>query len=202
MTTPSYWEVAKTHLSEQDPVLAKIIANHGGELQSRGDAFTTLARSIVGQQISVKAAASVWSKYEQAVAQVVPHQTLKLTEDDLRACGFSRQKVKYLHGVAAAFVEDRLSIDAWHAWEDEEVIAELIQLPGVGRWTAEMFLMFHLLRPDVLPVGDLGLVNAFVKYYDQPKDKIMAHAAQYWAPYKSVATWYLWRSLDPEPVAY
>ena len=201
MSHPVYWEEAKAQLSAEDGVLGGIIQKYNGTLQTRGDAFTTLARSIVGQQISVKAAASVWGKFETAAGEMQPQAVLKLNEDDLRGCGLSRQKVKYLTGIARGFEEGIVHPGLWQEMDDEAIIAELTKLPGIGRWTAEMFLIFHLLRPDVLPLGDLGVLKAFEVHYDQPREKLEKHA-RIWQPYRTVASWYLWRSLDPEPVAY
>jgi DNA-3-methyladenine glycosylase II len=205
MTTlrcPPYWEEAKTYLSRVDPVLGQVIVSYQGEegLVNRGDAFGTLIRAIVGQQISVKAADSVWNKLTQAFP-IEPAPLVDAEFDSLRACGLSRQKVKYIQGIGAAFHEQTIHPGRWQEWPDDEIMAELVSLPGIGRWTADMFLIFHLLRPDVLPVGDLGLLKGFEKTYRQDREKVENHA-DIWRPYRTVATWYLWRSLDPVAVAY
>jgi DNA-3-methyladenine glycosylase II len=214
MASPAYWPAACNHLAQADAVLLGLIqAYPGSVVRSRGAALETLQRAIVGQQISVKAADSVWHKCVSALGHPNdPATWLKLNEGDLRACGLSGQKVRYVRGIAQAFGEGRLHPHKWPHMEDAEVQAELVALPGVGVWTAEMFLMFHLTRPDVLPLGDIGLINAFKKYYGAnwktPTDlkgwqgRIQRHAAKHWAPYRSVATWYLWRSLDPHEVEY
>ncbi|MFZ2620692.1 MAG: DNA-3-methyladenine glycosylase 2 family protein [Alphaproteobacteria bacterium] len=200
---PAYWDEAKITLAQADPVLGGIMAHyHGTEgLTNRGNAFETLVRAVVGQQISVKAADSVWGKLSGAV-EIAPPALMAATVEQLRGCGLSGQKVKYIQGIAAAFAEEKIHPAKWQSWDDAAIMAELIGLPGIGRWTAEMFVMFHLLRPNVLPLADLGLVKAFEMHYQQPRTALAAHAERYWQPYCTVATWYLWRSLDPVPVAY
>ena len=199
---PHYWEEAKAALSEADPVMQNIIANYHGEegLQNRGNAFETLCRAIVGQQISVKAADSVWAKF-MALGKLSPEWLAEQEAEYLRTAGLSRPKVKYLKGIAEGFVNGTVHPKLWAEWNDEEIITELVKLPGIGRWTAEMFLIFHLLRPDVLPLADLGLLKGFEVNYAKPREELPAFSAQ-WQPYRTVATWYLWRSLDPVPVAY
>lgn len=214
MMSPPYWPQACTHLAAHDTVLAQLIAQFPASVvKSRGAALETLQRAIVGQQISVKAADSVWAKCTACVGQPNdPAAWLAQTDDALRACGLSGQKVRYVRGIAQAFGEGRLHPHRWPHLPDEAVLAELVALPGVGVWTAEMFLMFHLTRPNVLPLGDLGLINAFKKHYGAqwktPTDmkgwqgRLNRYAAKHWEPYRSVATWYLWRSLDPHEVGY
>lgn len=202
---PHYWNEAKAFLTENDPLLAPVITTYPGELlQSRGDGFQTLARSIIGQQISVAAADSVWRKFEAQVQTVAPEQVMQQEEEQLRSAGLSRSKVVYLKDLARHFLENPRFMELNHL-EDEEIIRLLTGIHGIGRWTAEMFLIFHLMRPDVLPVADLGLQKAVWKRYfngeKQPLSALTALGAQ-WKPYRSVATWYLWRSLDPIPVAY
>lgn len=195
--TPPYWNKAKKHLSKADPVLAKIIANYPREMQIRkNSAFHTLARAIVGQQISVKAADSVWAKLE-ALCAIEPSSILLANEADLRACGLSGRKVEYVKNIAEFFASHS---GVWHD-DDEEVITELVRIKGVGRWTAEMFLMFHLQRADILPLADIGLLKAVEKHYGVERSKT-TEVAEAWRPYRSVATWYMWRSLDPVPVEY
>ena len=203
---PPYWADACKHLMKRDRVMKKLIPKFpGATLQSRGDAFTTLARSIVGQQISVKAAQSVWERFEKLPVQMVPANVLKLKVDDMRAAGLSARKVEYLVDLALHFDNGALHVDQWTGMDDDAIIAELIAIRGVGRWTAEMFLIFHLLRPNVLPLDDVGLINGISRAYfsDEPVSRSDAReVAAAWAPYCSVATWYIWRSLDPLPVAY
>ena len=174
-------------------------------LQPRDDAFFSLARSIVGQQISVKAAASVWAKFEQEVGEVSPRAVATKNEDTLRGCGLSRAKARYVLSLAEHFIDGRLRDSSWGEMDDEAVIEDLIQVKGIGRWTAEMFLMFHLLRPDVLPMGDLGLQRAIGNDYldgARPTEAQMIAIAEPWRPFRSAATWFLWRGLDAVPVNY
>ena len=174
-------------------------------LASRGDPFVTLARSIVGQQISVKAAQSVWNRLACAVPVVAPGEIARLRLQRLRRCGLSARKSEYLRDLARRFADGEIRAERWPEMDDEAVIAELVAVRGIGRWTAEMALMFSLLRPDVLPVGDLGLRRAAsLAYFDGEEvvaDELRAFGAR-WAPWRSVATWYLWRSLEPVPVEY
>ena len=206
MTTPRYWQQATRELSERDPVIRRIAGlSPGLALRSRGDAFSTLARSIVGQQISVKAAESVWRKFAGAVPAVRPEIVHAHDSDALRACGLSRSKVAYLQDLARHFVDNRLNVTLWKRMSDDELIAELTQVRGIGRWTAEMFLIFYMTRPDVLPVDDIGLQRAMSLHYNRgrPLSKLkMNSIARRWLPWRSVATWYMWRSLDPVPVEY
>ena len=204
--TPDYWAEACAHLAKRDRVMKRLIPRFGDAcLQSRGDAFVTLARSIVGQQISVKAAQSVWNRFEALPRRLAPAQVLKLKVDDMRAAGLSARKVEYLVDLALHFDSGRIHVDQWQAMDDEAIIAELVAIRGIGRWTAEMFLMFHLLRPDVLPLDDLGLIKGIsLNYFSgEPVSRSEAReVAEAWAPWRSVATWYMWRSLEPTPVAY
>jgi len=203
---PEYWQRAKRTLARRDEILARIIRRHPRiALESRGDAFRTLARSIVGQQISVKAAQSVWARLADAVPPLTPEAVLGLRTRRLRACGLSGRKCEYVRDLASHFVGGTIHVQRWPEMDDEAVIAELIQVRGIGRWTAEMFLIFCLLRPNVLPVDDLGLQRAASLHYfdgsDVDADRLRALGAR-WEPWRSVATWYLWRSLDPVPVEY
>jgi DNA-3-methyladenine glycosylase II len=191
---------------KRDRVMKKLIPQHTGvSLESRGDAFVTLARSIVGQQISVKAAQSVWDRFALLPKKMVPAQVLKLKVDDMRGAGLSARKVEYLVDLALHFANDQVHVNAWADMDDEAIIAELIAIRGIGRWTAEMFLIFHLMRPNVLPLDDVGLQNGISRCYfsGEPVSRSeIREVAASWAPYCSVATWYIWRSLDPAPVAY
>ncbi|BCL75021.1 hypothetical protein JHS3_07570 [Jeongeupia sp. HS-3] len=203
---PAYWGEACARLSAADPVLARLIAAYPGiSLEGRGDVFMTLARSIVGQQISVKAADSIWQRFESCVIDVRSDQVLAAPVEALRGCGLSQRKVEYLKDLALHEAEGRLASGRLMAMDDEAIIAELTSIRGIGRWTAEMFLMFHLLRPDVLPLDDIGLIKAVARFYHdderRPRGDIKA-LAQRWAPWRSVATWYLWRGLEPLPVSY
>jgi DNA-3-methyladenine glycosylase II len=208
--TPDYWDDACRHLSKRDRVMRKLIPQFGeGRLQSRGDAFTTLARSIVGQQISVKAAQAVWDRFAALVTgpstRIPPAQVLELATDDLRAAGLSARKVEYLRDLASHFDSGAVHVRQWSLMDDEAIIEELVAIRGIGRWTAEMFLIFHLMRPNVLPLDDLGLLKGISLNYFSGEPVSRAEAREVgeaWAPFRSVATWYIWRSLDPLPVEY
>jgi DNA-3-methyladenine glycosylase II len=204
--TPAYWKRATRELGAADPVMGALIVQYKGlTMASRGDAFQTLARSIIGQQISVKAAQSVWERFAVAVGDVRPQQVLKLSETQLRGCGLSGQKVKYLRDLSERFAGGVIDVARWHKMDDETLIEDLTQVKGIGRWTAEMFLMFYLTRPDVFPIGDLGLQRAMSLHYNKGcplPDRRIAALGKLWSPWRSVATWYLWRSLDPIPVEY
>jgi DNA-3-methyladenine glycosylase II len=204
--TPEYWAQACAHLARKDRVMKKLIPQFGDAiLESRGDAFVTLARSIVGQQISVKAAQTVWDRFAALSRKLTPAGVLKLKVDDMRTAGLSARKVEYLVDLALHFDSGALHVKGWHDMDDEAIIAELVAIRGIGRWTAEMFLMFHLMRPNVLPLDDIGLINGISRNYfsGEPVSRSdVREVAQAWAPYCTVATWYIWRSLDPLPVAY
>jgi DNA-3-methyladenine glycosylase II len=201
-----YWIRAKRALAQADPVLARIIRAHPRiALEPRGEPFHTLARSIVSQQISVKAAASIWARVCAVAPRMRPEEIADARLAKLRTCGLSTRKAEYLGDLARHFVAGTLHPTAWEHLDDEAVIAELVQVRGIGRWTAEMFLMFNLLRPDVLPIADLGLQRAICLHYYKGRKvslRTMRRTASAWAPWRSVATWYLWRSLDPLPVEY
>lgn len=203
---PPYWDDARKHLMKKDRVMKRLIPQFGDScLQTRGDAFITLARSIVGQQISVKAAQTVWDRFAVLPKKVTAANVLKLKVDDMRAAGLSARKVEYLVDLALHFDNGAVHVKAWETMDDEAIIAELVAIRGIGRWTAEMFLIFHLMRPNVLPLDDVGLISGISKSYfsgDVVSRSDAREVAAAWAPYCSVATWYIWRSLDPLPVAY
>jgi DNA-3-methyladenine glycosylase II len=174
-------------------------------LARRGEPFLTLARAIVGQQISVKAAQSVWDRVVACASVVSPEAILLRKPAELRACGLSDRKTEYIVDLAQRFARGLVHPQHWHEMSDEEVIAELVRVRGIGRWTAEMFLIFNLLRPDVLPLDDLGLQKGIrIAYFARRKVALgaMRKLGETWRPWRSVATWYLWRSLDPLPVEY
>jgi len=206
VVTPDYWAQACQHLVKKDRVMKRLIPQFGDAcLQSRGDAFVTLARSIVGQQISVKAAQTVWDRFAALPKKMTPALVLKLKVDDMRAAGLSVRKVEYLVDLALHFSSGVVQEKQWADMEDEAIIDELVAIRGIGRWTAEMFLMFYLMRPNVLPLDDVGLINGISRNYfsGEPVSRSDAReVAQAWKPYCTVATWYIWRSLDPVPVAY
>lgn len=208
---PEYWAEAVEKLCAFDEMRAVIEAHPVGFLKGRGDALGTLLRSITGQQISVKAADSIWARMAQKTGDVTARTVLDLGADGLRECGYSASKARYMLGVCEGFENGTVHPGKWGAMSDVQVIDELVKLPGIGRWTAEMFLIFHLLRPDVLPVDDLGLIKGFQRAYaGRWKTRVglkkwqvrLRREGEKWRPYRSVATWYLWRSLDPVEVQY
>jgi len=204
--TPDYWPAACEFLAATDPVLAQLIACYPDTvLRTRGDPFQTLARAIVGQQISVKAADSVWGRLEAELTTIRPETFLRHDFDRLTGCGLSRRKAEYLTDLASHFIDGKIIPQRWQTLTDTEVITELVDVRGIGRWTAEMFLIFHLLRPDVWPVDDIGLQKAIALHYQTQARPTPAELRQYgqrFAPWRTVATWYLWRSLDPVVVNY
>jgi len=206
VATPPYWEEACKHLVKKDRVMRRLIPQFGDAcLQSRGDAFVTLARSIVGQQISVKAAQSVWDRFALLPRKITPANVLKLKVDDMRAAGLSARKIEYIVDLALHFDGGLLSTQQWSGMSDDDIIAELVAIRGIGRWTAEMFLIFYLMRPNVLPLDDVGLINGISHNYFSGEAVSRSEAREVavaWQPYCSVATWYIWRSLDPLPVEY
>ena len=206
MKKPFFWEKAKKVLISKDKKLGAIIKSYPRDfLFSKSDPYYTLARSIVGQQISVKAAQAVWNRYEKKIKKVTPRNTLKMHFMSLKACGLSRQKISYLKSLSQGFINKEINPKNWKNYSDEEIISELIKIKGIGRWTAEMFLIFNLCRPDIFPVDDLGLIKGICNCYDikYPITKENAiKMSNKWKPYRSVATWYFWRSLDPIPVEY
>jgi DNA-3-methyladenine glycosylase II len=197
---PEYWGEATRHLAKHDPVLRKLIRKHPeADFRLRGDAFQALARAIVGQQISVKAAQSIWARFEACVGKVKPENVVAKEAQALRACGFSGQKVAYVKDLANRFHTGEVKPRRWNKMDDEAIIEELVAVKGIGRWTAEMFLMFSLVRPNVLPVGDLGLQRAMERSYNNGRAltrERMKKIATPWAPWASVGTWYMWRSLE------
>ncbi|NML85413.1 DNA-3-methyladenine glycosylase 2 family protein [Polaromonas sp.] len=205
ITVPPYWLDACKHLVKKDRVMKRLIPKFGNTcLQSRGDAFSTLARSIVGQQISVRAAQTVWHRFAVLPLEMTPAHVLRLKVDDMRAAGLSARKVEYLVDLSIHFDAGRVHVTDWQSMDDDAIIAELIAIRGIGRWTAEMFLIFYLTRPNVLPLDDVGLINGISQNYFSGESVSRSDArevAAAWAPYCSVATWYIWRSLDPLPAA-
>jgi len=204
---PAYWEQACAELMKHDRIMKKLIPKYGsGFLVTRGDAFTTLARAIVGQQISVAAAQTVWGRVLIASKKKVnPKNILALTVEELRAAGLSGRKVEYIRDLADHFDSGRLHADQWKDMDDESVIKELSSIRGVGRWTAEMFLIFNMVRPNILPLDDVGLIKAIsLNYFSgEPVSRHEAReVAANWAPWRTVATWYMWRSIDPIPVEH
>jgi DNA-3-methyladenine glycosylase II len=203
---PDYWDRAKRALARKDPTMASIIRAHPKVfLARRGEPFLTLARAICGQQISVKAAQSVWDRVCGCVGDVTPQSVLAKKRPELRACGLSDRKVEYIADLAQHFADGKIHVHRWPQMTDEHIIAELVEVRGIGRWTAEMFLIFNLLRADVFPLDDLGLQKGIALAYFKGRKVSparMLKLGEQWRPWRSVATWYLWRSLDPLPVEY
>jgi DNA-3-methyladenine glycosylase II len=210
LVAPDYWEEACKHLAKRDRVMRKLIPQFGeARLQNRGDAFTTLARSIVGQQVSIRAAQTVWDRLTTLVGaqplRMTPAAVVQKTADELRTAGLSARKVGYLLDLSQHFEDGTVHERQWQHMEDEAVIDELVAIRGIGRWTAEMFLIFHLMRPNVMPLDDLGLMKGIAQNYFSGEPVSRAQAREVgdaWEPFKSVATWYVWRTLDTLPVAY
>jgi DNA-3-methyladenine glycosylase II len=205
--TPDDYARARRLLLRRDPVLAALIRQHGPcglAAAQRADHFTALVRAITGQQLSVKAAATIFGRLAALMPDgLTPAALAAVSDDQLRAVGMSRQKGAYFRDLCDKVSSGALPLDSLDAMTDDEVIAALTQVKGIGRWSAEMFLMFRLHRPDVLPVGDLGIVNAVKRVYGlrkTPTPERIRKIGEAWRPYRSVASWYLWRSLDNEPV--
>lgn len=191
-------------------MLAGIIARYPlVKLRLKKDSFTTLARAIAGQQISVKAADTIWGRVVVAAlgkpSKIDPARILKLSITELRQCGLSERKARYMQNLAEKFISKEISAGRLKAMANHEAKQALVQLHGIGPWTADMYLMFNLWRPDVLPLGDVGLIRAIrINYFKGRKVSLnsIERVAQPWSPYATVATWYLWRSLDPYPIEY
>ena len=201
---PEYWETAKKELSDNDIILSRVINKFDDlELISRGDIFFTLIRSIIGQQISVKAASTVWSRFTERVGNITPENIISVDLEELRSCGLSQKKAEYVTGISESWHE--YSSFDWDEMDDGEIIEKLVKLRGVGKWTAEMILIFTLLRPDVFPIGDIGMIRGIEKTYNSgvkmSNDELYA-ISEKWKPWRTVACCYMWRTVDPEPVEY
>ena len=198
--TPAYWVDACKHLVKKDRVMRKLIPKFGDAcLQIRGDAFVTLARSIVGQQIAVASAQRVWDRFALLPHNITPANVLRLKVDDMRAAGLSARKVEYLVDLALHFDNGALHVDNWANMQDEEIIEELVAIRGIGRWTAQMFLIFALGREDVFPIDDFGVRAAISRLHgftEMPPKAVLLEIGQRWSPYASIASWYCWRYLD------
>jgi len=200
---PDYWQEATQTLASRDPVLAPLITRHRPfQLGARGDAFQTLARAIVGQQISVKAAQSVWERLVACVGRMQPKHVLRVDVDNLRAAGLSQRKAEYVRDLAQHFAAGAIDVSSWPQTDDEAIIEQLVEVRGIGRWTAEMYLIFHLGRPNVLPLADLGLQRGLDLNYNRGKPisaRKLRAVTRAWSPWCSVGTWYMWRSLEKVP---
>ena len=211
---PKYWNKAKKYLSAKDKTLAEIFSLYKGEtLQSNGNAFKTFAKAIVGQQISVKAADAIWARFNKLFGRKkISYQNfLNLSHEELRGCGFSKQKIQYLSNIAYYFKDNKATEKYFTTKDPDELAEELLAIKGVGKWTLQMFQIFYLLEPDIFPETDLGLIKAIEKHYplrhcEPPtgdyKNEAIQKLSKKWKPYRTVVTWYLWRTFDEEPVAY
>ncbi len=200
---PDYWSEACSYLMKKDRVLRRLIPRRADDvLRPKPDPFATLARSILGQQVSVAAAQRIWERFAALAGEITPQGVLRLKVDDMRGAGLSARKVEYLVDLALHFDGGQLHVDAWPSMDDEAIAQELMAIRGIGRWTAEMLLIFHLARPNVLPLDDVGLARGISQHYfsgEAVSRSEIREVAQAWAPWCSVASWYIWRSLDPLP---
>ncbi len=199
--TPSWWSEAHDFLSEDD-LLGPVVQRFGPDgISSRDDLFQTLVRSIVGQQISVLAADAIWGRLVEHLGEVTPAAVLASDQKNIAACGVTRPKASYIHGLAER--SDELLHQPWETMTDEAIQKHLVQFRGIGPWTAEMILMFHFLRPDVFSLGDIGLIRGTQRLVPEAETKEqVSEIAERWRPYRTAAAWYLWRILDPVPVEY
>ena len=203
-TTPSYWEEAKAHLRKSDSIIADLIDQYEEPpLHSKGELFETLVRSIVGQQISAIAADAIWNRLTNCMQVINVEGIQSLSDEEMRTAGLPYRKIEYIRGIVDTW--PHLSTVNWDQLSDDEVRTELIRLRGIGPWTINMILIFNLLRPNILPLGDIGVVRMMEKLYAGKKTlnkQELVEIGEKWQPYRTVATWYLWRDLDPEPVEY
>tara|TARA_X000000368_G_scaffold59284_1_gene41896 strand:- start:169 stop:786 length:618 start_codon:yes stop_codon:yes gene_type:complete len=205
MSEPAYWAKAVEYLKSTDPILSEIIdENLHPFLSPNRNVGNTLIKSIVGQQISVRAADSVWRKMEDLLGTVIPENIVLYDLQDLRECGLSMRKSEYMLDFSRLWVDSLSDID-WFSMDDESVRSRLLEIRGVGPWTVDMVMIFALGQPDILPLGDIGLIRAIEKTYASGSNlgvEEILDISTGWSPYRTVATWYLWRVIDPEPVNY
>ena len=204
---PNYWNKGKKILSKKDKIFKKIIKKFNkGFLTSKKDPFFSLCRTIIGQQISIKAADSIWLKFEKKCKKkIIPYNVLKLTLRDLRSVGLSRQKITYLKNIAKAFKNKSFNVKTLEKMSDDKAIEYITKLKGLGLWSAQMFLMFNLNRPDIFPTKDIGLLRGISKNYNTsypPSEKFLNKISNLHAGYRTIFTWYMWRSSDPVDVEY
>ena len=201
---PEYWNKAIEELSIKDPILKTIIENNlSGMLTKSASPFLTLVHSIIGQQLSIKAAGSIETKLKN-LSGMDPKVMLKKSDEDLRECGLSRMKIKYIKDVSSKFINNELDFDNINLLNDDEIIKKLIEIKGIGLWTAHMFLIFHLNRPNILPIGDVGLINSIKFSYTKASlgESDFSKFRKMWSPWCTVASWYLWRNIDNSDVSY
>ena len=204
---PHYWLNAVKHLQSNDPVLSKLINKHRSKtyLVSSNSIFVTLTKIIIGQQISIEVANSIESKIKKLLGNINPKKILATPDQHLRNCGLSFRKVKYIKGVAEIIKSKPSFFSNLEPMDDTDAIKELVKLYGIGIWSAEMFLIFHFNRQNILPLGDIGLINSYCKNYKIKRDvfiKKISKTRKLWEPYCTVATWYLWRDIDEDVVQY
>ena len=202
---PDYWEKGKKELKKIDKNIKKIIELYEfPSLTTRENMFFTLIRSIVGQQISVRAADTIWDKIVNEAKEIRPEIIYSMDENTMRNCGLSKRKVEYMKAVSEKWINGYDKIN-WHELSDEAVTEKLVEIRGIGKWTAEMILIFTLMRPDIFPMGDIGAIRALEKIYNKGqkmKKEQIEEIVKKWKPWRTIATWYLWRSIDPVPVQY
>ena len=202
---PDYWEKGKKELKKIDKNIKKIIELYEfPSLTTREDMFYTLIRSIVGQQISVRAADTIWDKIVNEAKEIRPEIIYSMDENTMRNCGLSKRKVEYMKAVSEKWINGYDKIN-WHELSDEAITEKLVEIRGIGKWTAEMILIFTLMRPDIFPMGDIGAIRALEKIYNKGqkmKKEQIEEIVKKWKPWRTIATWYLWRSIDPVPVQY
>ena len=207
MRKPSYWHRAKVFLSKKDKVMKKLINNYkDGTLITRNDVFYSLCKSIIGQQISVAAANSVFLKFEKSCnGKINAKNVNRLSTQNLKRCGLSRQKVRGIKDLAKKIINKKFKPHLIKKMNDEEAILYLSELRQIGRWSAEMILLFTFNRSNIWPLQDIGLLRAISNNYNKkyfPPKKFLDKLYKKFTPYCSVATWYLWRSIDDEPIQY
>ena len=204
---PKYWHKAKISLSKRDPILKKIIKQYNkGHLTTRSNPFFSLCRTIVGQQISIKAADTIWNRLEaKCKKKIIPQKIIKLKAISMKKAGLSRQKISYLKNIAKSFKNKSFDVSSLKKMDDVSAIDYITELKGLGIWSAQMFLMFNLNRPDIFPTKDIGLIRAISKNYKKcypPSEKFLNKISNLHSGYRTVFTWYMWRSIDPTDVEY
>jgi len=203
---PVYWEKAKKYLIKNDPVLREIIksVNSNNFLLRNSTSFQTLTNAIIGQQISIAAASSVLRKLKSKIKIISAKNIYSTSKNVLASSGLSRQKIIYLKILSEKFVKEPNYFYGFKNLEDEVIISRLCKLKGIGEWTAQMYLIFQLNRPNVLPLADIGLINSVRRIYklNEPELSDIISISKKWGNYKTVAVWYIWRIIDPEVVQY
>lgn len=205
MSEPIYWKKAQNYLSIKDKKLSKIISQYKGHLKTRNNPFYSLCKAIVGQQISVQSADSVWKRFSNRCKRVSPKNVESLTIQEIRDCGITRQKTEYIKLLSANFINKNFKASELKNLNDEEAISYLCKNKGIGKWTAEMFLIFNQNRQNLFPIQDIGLLKGISRTYGTPyppSQKDLDKFRKKWSPFCTVATWYMWRSVDPVVVEY